>query len=195
VARAAPDAAVPEQAARGPSSQPPRPLGAAQVAAATEALIGAEPATESQVGGEYRTATVSPLPATGDPFSVDPAVVERGLRGHADTQNALAAAIAAAGLTARSSRASEPNFDLAWEANGTVFVAEVKSITPGNEERQLRLGVGQVLRYRNLLGQRGLRVRAVLVPERAPRDPSWSSLCEELGVLLVTPPYFEPLFE
>jgi hypothetical protein len=44
----------------------------------------------------------------------------------------------------------EPNFDLAWEADGTVFVAEIKSIADDNEEEQLRLGLGQVLRYRHL---------------------------------------------
>ena len=122
-------------------------------------------------------------------------MVERGLRGHADTQNALAAVITTAGMAPRSPRPSDPNFDLAWEADGTLFVAEVKSITPKNEERQLRLGLGQVLRYRNLLNQRGRRVRAVLVTERAPRDPSWPRLCQELGVLLATPPHFEALFQ
>ena len=39
----------------------------------------------------------------------------------------------------------EPNFDLAWQRDETVFVAVVKSTTASNEEEQLRLGLGQVL--------------------------------------------------
>jgi len=65
-------------------------------------------------------------------------------------------------------------------------VAEVKSITPANEERQLRLGLGQVLRYRQVLTTRG-SVRPILAIERAPQDVSWSTLCSELGVRLVWP--------
>jgi hypothetical protein len=174
---------------------------AAQLAAVTEPLVGAEPAPqpagepEPQIGAAYRQATVSSLPDDRDPFSVDPAVVERGLRGHAETQNALAEAITVRGMTPRSPQASDPNFDLAWEAGGTLFVAEVKSTTEANEERQLRLGLGQVLRYRNLLAERGHTSKAVLVAERPPRDSSWRSLCEELGVVLVAPTDFAPLFD
>jgi hypothetical protein len=65
-------------------------------------------------------------------------------------------------------------------------VAEVKSITAQNEEHQLRVGLGQVLRYRHHLSALGHnRVVAVLVPERQPRDPSWRELCQELGVVLL----------
>jgi hypothetical protein len=65
-------------------------------------------------------------------------------------------------------------------------VAEVKSITAENEEQQLRLGLGQVLRYRQRLAALGHdRVVAVLVPERQPRDPSWRELCQDLGVVLL----------
>jgi hypothetical protein len=121
------------------------------------------------LGTEYREAAVSPVPGGRQPFTVDPALVERGLKGHADTQNELAQVLRQAGIEPRSRLPSEPNFDLAWEAHGTVFVAEVKSVTDGNEQEQLRLGLGQVLRYRHRL--RGLGhepVVAVLVPERTP---------------------------
>jgi hypothetical protein len=138
------------------------------------------------LGTDYRDAQVSMSLDGRQPFTVDPAIVERGLRGHADTQNELARVLREAGLTPRSRLPSEPNFDLAWEANGTVFVAEIKSITDHNEEEQLRLGLGQVLRYRQRLEKLGhKRVLAVLVPERTPRDTSWSNLCEELHVVLL----------
>jgi hypothetical protein len=146
----------------------------------------APPVPARTLGTEYREATVSPLPSGRQPFTVDPALVERGLKGHADTQNALAHVLRHAGIEPRSRLPYEPNFDLAWEAKGTVFVAEVKSITDENEEEQLRLGLGQVLRYRHRL--RGLgheHVVAVLVPERTPHDRSWIDLCHELGVILL----------
>ena len=143
------------------------------------------PATP-MLGTSYREAKVSPLPDERQPLTVNPALVERGLKGHADTQNELAQALRQAGIQPRSRLAYEPNFDLAWEAKGTVFVAEIKSITDDNEEEQLRLGLGQVLRYRHRLRKLGHeRVVAVLVPERPPRDPSWSGLCHELGVVLL----------
>jgi len=138
------------------------------------------------LGAPYREAQVIELAGSPEPFSVDPALVERGLRGHAETQNELAGVLRNAGIEPRSCLAAEPNFDLAWQRNGTVFVAEVKSINVGNEEEQLRLGLGQVLRYRQRLSGLGHeRVVAVLVPERQPHDPSWHELCQELGVVLL----------
>ena len=59
----------------------------------------------------------------------------------------------------------EPNFDLAWQAGDTAFVVEIKSITDDNEEEQLRIGLGQVLRYRHCFQCIGYpKVIAVLVP-------------------------------
>jgi hypothetical protein len=147
-----------------------------------------EPPLRSKVpvlGAPYRQAQVTEQPGSRDPFSVDPTVVERGLRGHADTQNELANVLRNAGIEPRSSVSPQLNFDLAWERNGTVFVAEVKSVTAVNEEEQLRLGLGQILRYRQRLARRHDRVVAVLVPERQPADPSWRELCQELGVVLL----------
>jgi hypothetical protein len=141
------------------------------------------------LGTAYREAQVSPLPNGREPFTVDPALVERGLKGHADTQNELAQVLREAGIEPRSRLPGEPNFDLAWQADGTVFVAEIKSITDGNEEEQLRLGLGQALRYRHHLAKLGhQRVVAVLVPERTPRDSSWNDLCSGLGVMLISRP-------
>ena len=148
------------------------------------AALGLETASPG-FGAPYRQAQVTKLPGSPEPFSVDPALVERGLRGHADTQNELASVLRNAGIEPRSFLPTEPNFDLAWQRDETVFVAEVKSTTTDNEEEQLRLGLGQVLRYRQLLSALGHeRVVAVLVPERQPRDPSWRKLCQELGVVL-----------
>jgi len=83
----------------------------------------------------------------------------------------------------------EPNFDIGWqEPDGRVVVVEVKSLTDANAERQLRLGLGQVLRYRNLLESDEAEVAAVLALSAAPHDPRWIELCHELGVGLIWPP-------
>jgi hypothetical protein len=149
----------------------------------------AEPTAQgSAVGMGYRPADFADRLDAREPFSVDPALVERGLRGHASTQNQLAEVIEAAGQAPRSCRPDEPNFDLAWDSGGVVYVAEVKSITASNEDKQLRLGLGQVLYYRHELRRRGHdSVVAVLAVERAPRDTGWIDLCAELGVRMVWP--------
>jgi len=157
------------------------------------AIERASPETEDQstrtaptLGTTYREARFSSLSSERQPFTVDPALVERGIKGHSDMQNALAEVLRQAGIEPRSRLPREPNFDIAWEREGIVFVAEVKSITDNNEEEQLRLGLGQVLRYRQRLQALGHdHVVAVLAPERAPRDPLWTSLCHELQVALL----------
>jgi hypothetical protein len=145
------------------------------------------PVPPGPVGDAYRPADEQAAVTQIDPFTVDPAIRERALRGHATTQNALAAYVRSRGLDPRSPRAGEPNFDLAWEDADRIFVAEVKSMTFSNEEKQLRLGLGQVLRYRQVLGRHGRQVTAVLAVEKRPADSSWEGLCQELGVLLVWP--------
>lgn len=52
-------------------------------------LRGTGPAVLST---DYRDAQVSTSFDGRQPFTIDPAIVERGLRGHADTQNELAEA-------------------------------------------------------------------------------------------------------
>lgn len=156
------------------------------------ALSSVERSASPGLGAPYRQVPVTELSGSRDPFSVDTALVERGLRGHTDTQNELASVLSNAGLEPRRGLPSGPNFDLAWQNNGTVFVAEVKSITAENEEHQLRLGLGQVLRYRQRMAALGHdHVVAVLVPERQPRDPSWRELCHNLGVVLLCRNEFE----
>ena len=129
-----------------------------------------------------------------DPMDVDPAVVERGTRGHAVTQNALADFLNKRGISPRSPRPDEPSYDLAWEFEGTVYVAEVKSVTNRNEERQLRMGLGQILQYRHQMRQLLEReVVGILVAEREP-PADWMPLCESLSLHLVWPGQFERLW-
>lgn len=90
-------------------------------------------------------------------------------------------------MAPRSPAPTEPEYDLGWEIDCSLFVAEIKSVTIANEERQLRLGIGQILRYRHLLARGGRQVKGVLMLERAPTDRTWSKLCDELGILLLWP--------
>ena len=145
------------------------------------------PYKSEELGIPYRPANEEVAISERDPFAVDPALVERANRSHASTQNALAEYLRNKGIEPRSSRPEEPNFDLAWLQGEAIFVAEIKSLTVDNEEKQLRLGLGQVLRYRHLLAQSGKQVQAVMMLEREPSDQSWISLCEALDVLLVWP--------
>jgi hypothetical protein len=139
------------------------------------------------VGEEYRQADEDAQVPQVDPFTIDPAIRERGLRGHAMTQNALADYVRGRGFEPKSPRPGDPNFDLAWDDDGRLFVAEVKSMTNANEEKQLRLGLGQVLRYKQVLSRYGREVTAVLAVEHRPADHTWEELCADLDVILVWP--------
>ena len=157
-------------------------------AAAGEPLAGpGRTSTSRGIGADYRPAAEDAATASGVPFVVDPAIRERGLKGHATTQNAVAEWARRRGLVPRSPAPGEPNFDVAWLDSGTVFVVEVKSTTTDNEETQLRLGLGQVLRYRQLLAEGDHEVQPVLAVEREPGDKGWFTLCKSLNVWLVWP--------
>jgi hypothetical protein len=123
---------------------------------------------------------------------LDPDLGGRGLRAHNITQNLVASAVEEAGYDPRRPKPDEPQYDLAWEAGDVTWVAEVKSITAQNEERQLRQALGQVLRYRQLLEADGRTVRALIAVEREPSDPSWGELCAGEGIALVRPPITLP---
>jgi hypothetical protein len=156
--------------------------------------LGGEPVDEKRaLGAEYRRADEEASVGSFDPMEVDPAVVERGTRGHALTQNALADWVESTGYKPRSPRPEEPNFDLAWDRPDAIVVAEVKSVTNRNEERQLRMGLGQVLLYRHQLSQLTDKpVIAALVSERRP-PAVWTAVCESVNVRLAWPGQFEHL--
>lgn len=143
------------------------------------------------LGEDYRPADESAAQAERDPFPVDPAVVERGIRSHAQLQNRLAQHLVGRGVIPKRPRASDPQWDLLWREDGVVWVAEVKSLTASNEERQLRIGLGQLLRYRHRLAAAGIEARAAMFVERSPTDPEWISLCDDLDVLLAWPSVLE----
>jgi hypothetical protein len=139
------------------------------------------------LGTEYRQAHPNPSVAPADVFTFDPATRERALAAHAMVQNSLADFLHGHGLEPRSPRTGEPDFDLAWVSSRGVFVAEVKSLSGANEDRQLRLGLGQVLHYRHLLQGSRASANAVLAVERPPSSV-WQEICKDLDVTLTWPP-------
>jgi hypothetical protein len=161
------------------------PLAAAVDAAEFRDPPGTRP-SRLPVGRSYRRADTAATVAERDPFPTDPAVVERSLRSHGLLQNELADSVRAAGFEPESSNGST-FFDLAWREGDVLWVAEVKSLTTANEERQLRLGLGQVLRYRQMLAGEAREVRAMLYVERRPRDDAWIEVCESVDVALLWP--------
>jgi hypothetical protein len=126
-----------------------------------------------------------------DPQAVDPNLVDRALRAHRRTQNLLHDHLFEVGFEPRSPGPGEPEFDLGWEDGEVTCIAEVKSLSDTNEEKQLRLALGQVLRYAHLLESVGRDVRRFIVTEREPQDSSWSDLASSLGVALIWPETFD----
>jgi hypothetical protein len=138
------------------------------------------------IGRPYQRATPNPSVRPADVFTVDSSARERALAGHARTQNALADHLAARGLKPRSPTPGEPDFDLAWD-HGEMVVAEVKSLSGTDPTQQLRLGLGQVLHYRQLLEVLYGPTRAVLAVEYEPPEV-WRTVCAGARVDLSWPP-------
>ena len=80
-----------------------------------------------------------------------------------------------------------PQFDLAWTIGETLVICEVKT-TSGDEVKQLRLGLGQLLHYRaQVTRDTSGSVRAALLVGSQPHDCIWQYLCEKLGIVLFWP--------
>jgi hypothetical protein len=168
----------------------------------TDADEGAEEAAEAAVPGEPRDAPDDSRPlgaeyvpedetatsAAPEPFAVDPDERDRGTQAHKATQNRIAEAVRERGFKPRRPVSGEPNYDIAWEGGDVLVVAEVKSVTPKNSEKQLRLALGQILRYRDRLEEGGRKVRSVIALSAAPHDERWTALCGRYDVGLIWRP-------
>jgi hypothetical protein len=156
------------------------------------AIVRAAAAEGGVVGAPYRAGSFAgPVQGDGEHYR-DPDIMERGLKAHSSTQDKLAELIRLHGLTPLSPFDKTCNFDLAWEReDGSVGVAEVKSITEGNEAFQVRHGLGQVLDYGRRLTDRGFQPKLFLVLEAKPKDVAhWKPLCAEHRVTLTWAPFF-----
>jgi len=157
--------------------------------------LGQSATAGTPVGRSFIEDDEDVMPRAAAPGVPDPDLIGRGIRAHRRTRNALAANLKLLGVQPLDPTSSDPPFDLAWWQGDVLYVAEIKSITSENEEHQLRLGLGQLLRYSHLLRRRAARVIPVLVPELQPKDHEWDHLCNTLNIRLAFPPGFEALKE
>ncbi len=175
-------------------------LDASDATAVSVVLMGAPatstsrpPATKAPRHSKYRAAarpkTISAI--TLIVLKRDPALLERALTGHADTQDALAAHLRASGREPSSPEVGVL-YDISWPAAGGMALGEVKSLTDTNEVAQLRSGIGQLLDYATQLEQGGDTVTALyLIVERRPTDLArWKGACDRAGITLTWAPDF-----
>lgn len=72
--------------------------------------------------------------------------------------------------------------DVVWREYPGMHIVEVKGITGLNERQQLRLGLGQVLRYRFISEKQGHPTQAWLITDVPPADLTWIEICDSLNV-------------
>jgi hypothetical protein len=142
-----------------------------------------------RAGTAYVQAVPTVATEGSEPFEVDPDKLDRATQAHADLQNLLADRLKQLELEPLSPAVPhDPEFDIAWRNDGTLYVCEVKPITPANRDRQLRLGLGQVLHYAKQLEARGETVRPlVLTPTSDERGSDvWMRVLDTVGVAWVS---------
>lgn len=119
-------------------------------------------------------------------WEYDPAERDRATLEHRLLENWLISRIREEGLYPLDP-VRGPQFDLAWMLGDTMAICEVKTIS-GNEVKQLRLGLGQVLHYREQVALEAPGgVTAALLVGSAPQDEIWHNLCQQLGIVLFWP--------
>ncbi|MGW7423651.1 hypothetical protein ACWGJB_27050 [Streptomyces sp. NPDC054813] len=125
-------------------------------------------------------------------LTLDLAHLDKGTEAHESTIAALIEHLSRQHIELRAHARNAPRFDAGWSRNDDVFIAEVKSLTGASEDQQIRLGIGQVLDYAHQLqlARKYGRIRPVLVLEKQPTDPRWTSLAEASAILLTWAPDF-----
>lgn len=146
-------------------------LGMERLASAIDILAAEQHLASTKVGAV--SVGTSYIVATGG-IEADPVVVEkdwealdRATSAHADTQNAIAAWLDAKGVEPQSPLPGGPLYDIGWWGSGGFVVCEVKTTTKANQIQQARLGLGQVLEYRDRLQAAHVEARAALVTDHA----------------------------
>lgn len=124
---------------------------------------------------------------------IDLSALDRGTQAHEDVLAALIRHLAPTPVH----RIDRPQVDAAWidgDDPTTLHIAEVKSLTDTKQTQQLRLGVGQLLDYRQQLIRNpmaGIRsVKTHLVTECRPADERWIELAQAADLNLTWAPGF-----
>ncbi|NJC86202.1 hypothetical protein [Planosporangium mesophilum] len=125
-------------------------------------------------------------PAEGDYPEVQPtspAARERANAEHDALCRQLIAHLSKRGIEA--GELTSPPVDVAWRgANNRQVIAEIKSCFDGNDTDQLRLGLGQLLEYRQRLAGAGVTADAILLVTRV-KDPFWYEICRSVDIRLL----------
>lgn len=140
-------------------------------------------------GVPYRRANEQADPSPAEVAAPNVEAVRAAVCAHARLQNALANAVAQAGLKALSPIGT-PEFDLAWRRpDGRLVICEVKSAAPDRLEDQMRAALAQALRYQaQAEHELGEEVDACIYIECEP-DAIWLALCERVRLVVSWAPH------
>ena len=83
---------------------------------------------------------------------------------HNEMQNEISDHLETKGIKILDS--SSPNVDLCWKKGDQFYFLEVKSIHDGNENEQIRRGIGQVAEYRYHFEEQGYIGESLAVTKR-----------------------------
>ncbi|EGD43998.1 hypothetical protein NBCG_01586 [Nocardioidaceae bacterium Broad-1] len=126
-------------------------------------------------------------------LAIDLSALDRGSQAHEEVLAALIAHLEPTSVQ----RIDSPQVDAAWIDNrepSTLHIAEVKSLTDTNQTQQLRLGVGQLLDYRQQLIRNPVagiaKVKAHLITQIRPDDERWQELAQDIDLDLAWAPDF-----
>lgn len=151
------------------------------------------PSSETVIlGSSYRSGATAPL-HVGLEMRTNLDALDRGTQRHIDTLDKLAAFLQQKGLNPLPAGNAGIPFDLGWKVGDRLWIAEVKSTVQAVERQQLRLGLGQVLDYRERLASIGSDPRCSLVVEREPTEARWTKVCAMAEVVLAWPGSFDRL--
>jgi hypothetical protein len=137
-----------------------------------------------------RASLVAALPRSGY-YDMD--ALDRRTADHHALQSAAERWLTSLGWTSHHSPiGSQVLADLMGEHRGRWVVVEVKTIDPDRPElarQQLRLGLGQVLDYRQRLRRIHADTHGVIVVSIAPSDPAWIEITNASDIGLTWPPF------
>lgn len=134
------------------------------------------------VGSPYRAATRPRARAESRVLvEIDMDDLDARTDEHMELQDRVSVVLEDLGLEPLSWKAPEPFYDLAFELGPIIVVVEVKTLGPGANAQQMRLGLGQLLEYKHRLEKQHQReVRGVLVASRPIPDP-WPAIFADVA--------------
>lgn len=197
--------AVPRSGQRAPDpvveagGRPPTPGERAAVLAAERGTREVELKARPKVSADQLLGELVPRPSRPRGRAkarwVDPERFDEANETHEAVRIGLATELQVGGFSVHQGKEDDLLFDLAATIGGLRAIVEVKSLPERGEEAQLRLGLGQILWYRDRWQERTDDVCvAVLCVERQPtRVKEWLKLCDSVRVVLTWPERFNIL--